>query len=264
MTQGPLKVVITGASSGMGEALACEYARRGATLALLARRGDQLSRLAACLPVRSHIYVVDVRDADALARAAADFMNRVGCPDVVIANAGISAGTLTEAPEDNPVFREIFAVNVTGMMLTFQPFIGPMKERRNGTLVGIASVAGLRGLPGAAAYSASKAAAITYLESLRVELHASGISVVTICPGYVATPMTARNPYRMPFLMPPDVPAKQMAAAVGRRQRFYILPWQMAVVGWALRRLPRSLYDLLFRRAPRKPRRLPPRRLPPD
>lgn len=251
----PLNVVITGASSGIGEALAREYARRGATLGLFARRQDLLDRLAAALPVRAHAYAVDVLDAAALARAAADFIRRVGCPDIVIANAGISAGTLTDAPEDNPVFQEILAVNVTGMMLTFQSYIAAMKARRSGTLVGIASVAGFRGLPGAAAYSASKAAAITYLESLRVESRASGLSVVTICPGYIATPMTAGNPYRMPFLMPAGVAAKQMADAIARRQRFYVLPWQMAAVGWALRRLPRTLFDRLFSRAPRKPRR---------
>jgi short-subunit dehydrogenase len=123
--------------------------------------------------------------------------------------------------------------------------------------VGIASVAGFRGLPGAAAYSASKAAAISYLESLRVELRGSGISVVTICPGYVATPLTSKNPYRMPFLMDAEVAARKMVISIDARKRFYVLPWQMALVGWILRRLPRPLYDLLFSRAPRKPRRSP-------
>jgi hypothetical protein len=174
---------------------------------------------------------------------------------VVIANAGVSAGTLTAKPQDNPVFEEILAINVTGMMLSFQPFVEPMKARKQGTLAGIASIAGFRGLPGAAAYSASKAAAISYLESLRVELAGSGVSVVTICPGYIATPLTGGNPYRMPFLMNADVAARKIADAIARRKRFYVLPWQMAVVGWFMRRLPRSLYDSLFSRAPHKPRR---------
>jgi short-subunit dehydrogenase len=130
-----------------------------------------------------------------------------------------------------------------------------MKSRKQGTLAGIASIAGFRGLPGAAAYSASKAAAISYLESLRVELAGSGVSVVTICPGYIATPLTGGNPYRMPFLMNADVAARKIADAIARRKRFYVLPWQMAVVGWFMRRLPRSLYDSLFSRAPHKPRR---------
>jgi len=251
------KVIITGASSGIGRALALEYAGRGATLGLIARRADLLSQLAASLPVRSYTYAVDVTDAGALATAARDFMVRAGCPDVVIASAGVGAGTLTGNPEDNAVFEEVVAVNLTGMMLTFQPFVEAMKAQRRGVLAGIASVAGLRGLPGAAAYSASKAAAISYLESLRVELRSSGVAVVTICPGYIATAMTAKNPYRMPFLMDATPAASKIAGAIAARKRFYVLPWQMALVGWVLRRLPRPLYDLLFTHAPRKPRRAP-------
>ncbi len=254
MTAGP-KVIITGASSGIGRALALAYAGRGATLGLIARREELLTQLAASLPVRSHTYALDVRDARALATAAADFMARAGCPDIVIANAGVSAGTITSCSDDNAVFEEILAVNLSGVMLTFQPFVEAMKGERKGALVGIASVAGFRGLPGAAAYSASKAAVISYLESLRVELRGSGVSVVTICPGYVATPLTSKNPYRMPFLMNAEVAALKITAAIDVRKRFYVLPWQMALVGWVLRRLPRPLYDLLFARAPHKPHR---------
>ena len=251
------RVIISGASSGIGRALALEYASQGATLGLIARRADLLAQLAASLPARAHTYAVDVTHARSLATVAEDFIARAGCPDVVIANAGVSAGTLTGNPEDNPVFAEIMATNVVGMMLTFQPFVEAMKRQREGVLVGIASVAGFRGLPGAAAYCASKAAAISYLESLRVELHGSGVSVVTICPGYVATPMTSHNPYRMPFLLGAELAAAKIAKAIAARKRFYVLPWQMALVGCVLRRLPRALYDLLFARAPHKPRRLP-------
>ena len=251
------KVIITGASSGIGRALAVEYARREATLGLIARREDLLVQLAASLPVRSHTYAIDVTDARALAAAAVDFNAREGCPDIVIANAGVSAGTVTGFSEDNAVFEEVIRVNLTGMMLTFQPFVEAMRWQKNGILVGIASVAGFRGLPGAAAYSASKAAAISYLESLRVELRGSGISVVTICPGYVATPLTAKNPYRMPFLLDPATAASKIAAAIAARKRYYVFPWQMALVGWVLRRLPRPLYDQLFANAPHKPRRPP-------
>ena len=255
MSGASLKVVITGSSSGIGESLARDYAKRGATLALIARRGDLLTQLAGSLPVRSYTYTADVRDARALAAAAEDFIGRVGCPDVVIANAGVSAGTSTSNPQDNQVFEEILAINVTGMMLTFQPFVEPMKACKHGTLAGIASIAGFRGLPGAAAYSASKTAVISYLESLRVELRGSGLSVVTICPGHVDTPMTRGNPYRMPFLMDADVAAKKIAEAIAQGKRFYVLPWPMAVVGWFMRRLPRPLYDSVFSRSPYKPRR---------
>ena len=152
------------------------------------------------------------------------------------------------------MFRRVIETNVLGLVHTFQPFIRPMQAAGGGTLAGIASIAGFRGMPGSGAYSASKAAAIAYLESLRVDLRRSGISVVTVCPGYVATPMTAENPYAMPFLMSPEVAARKIARAIERRRRFYVLPWQMAIVGRILRTLPRPLYDRMFENAPVKPR----------
>ena len=250
-----LRVMITGASSGIGRALAVEYARRGATLGLIARRSDALQRVAAEVSVPAAIYSLDVRDAAGLARAARDFIGQFGVPDVVVANAGVSAGTLTERAEDTAVLQEIFDINVIGLANTFRPFVAAMRGASHGTLVGIASVAGFRGLPGSGAYSASKAAAITYLESLRLELRGTGVSVVTICPGYIATPMTARNPYAMPFILPAAVVAPRMVNAIERRKRFAVIPWQMGLVGAVLKMLPRPLYDALFERAPRKPRR---------
>jgi NAD(P)-dependent dehydrogenase (short-subunit alcohol dehydrogenase family) len=196
-----------------------------------------------------------VRDPLALSEAANAFVARFGAPGIVIANAGVSRGTSTEHAEDLAAFREVLDTNVLGLVNAFQPFIGAMRKTRRGTLVGIASIAGFRGVPGSGAYSASKAAAIAYLESLRVELRGSGIHVVTVCPGYIATPMTAHNPYRMPFLMPPDTAARKIAQAIARRKRFYVLPWPMALAGRVLRTLPRPLYDRVFANAPRKPRR---------
>ncbi len=255
--QGALRVFITGASSGIGAALARHYAARGATLGLAARRQDSLESLAAELATPCHLYPLDVGDAAALAAAAADFIARAGVPDIVIANAGISVGTLTEEADDLPAFRRVFDTNVMGMVHCFQPFVVPLRRAGGGRLVGIASVAGIRGLPGAGAYSASKAAAIAYLESLRVELRGSGVQVVTLAPGYIATPMTAQNPYPMPFLMPVEQAARSMAAAIERGARFAVMPWQMALVARLLRILPRPLYDALAVRAGRKPRGLP-------
>jgi short-subunit dehydrogenase len=250
-----MRVFLTGASSGLGEALAQYYATQGATLALFARREAELARLAASLaPASVVIYAGDVREPSDLARAAADFIARHGLPDVVIANAGISRGALTEAPEDLPMFRAIFETNVLGMVHTFSPFVAPMRQARAGVLVGIASVAGFRGLPGSGAYCGSKAAAITYLESLRVELRGSGVSVVTVCPGFIATPMTTRNPYRMPFLTAPNDAARLVARAAARRSAFYVLPWQMGVLGRVLRCAPRALYDRVVAGRARKPR----------
>jgi NAD(P)-dependent dehydrogenase (short-subunit alcohol dehydrogenase family) len=249
-----VKVFLTGASSGIGAALAREYARRGAQLALFARRTDALAALAQSLDPQPALYGGDVRDASALAAAAEDFISRFGTPDIVIANAGISRGTLTDHPEDNAVFKAILDTNVLGMMHTFQPFVSRMRDARAGTLVGIASVAGFRGLPGAGAYSASKAAAIRYLESLRVELRGSGVRVVTICPGFVDTPMTAGNPYPMPFRLGADEAARRIVRAVARQRAYYVMPWPMAWLGPLLTIVPRPLYDRVLARRKRKPR----------
>jgi short-subunit dehydrogenase len=249
-----LKVFITGASSGIGLALAAEYARRGAILGLVARRGEALASFQQSHPTHPiSIYPADVRDADALAAAAAQFIAQYGCPDIVIANAGVSRGAVT-GHGDLRAFREVMDVNYFGMVATFEPFAAAMMAAGKGSLVGVASVAGVRGLPGSGAYSASKAAAFKYLEALRVEMRPKGVNVVTIAPGYIRTPMTAHNPYRMPFLMDADRFAAKVADAVGRNTRFAIFPWQMRVVAMLLHVLPRWIYDRAFERAPRKPR----------
>jgi short-subunit dehydrogenase len=250
-----MRVVITGASSGIGTALAHYYLRTGATVGLIARRAEMLSEIASSAPGRVEIYGADVRDATAMQAAAADFNRRRGSPDIVIANAGVSVGTMTQIAEDIEAFQDVMDTNVIGLVKTFQPFVGAMREARHGVLVGIASVAGYRGLPGAAAYSASKAAAISYLESLRVELSGSGVRVVTICPGYIATPMTAKNPYPMPFIMSADQAARKFAAIIDSGSSFAVIPWQMAVVARLLRVVPNWLFDLALRKAPHKPRR---------
>lgn len=256
MSERGLRIVITGASGGLGMALARRYLEVGAVVAAIARRGELLQALAAEFPGRVYCYELDVRDAAAVRQAAEDFMLRAGVPDVVIANAGVSVGTLTEHVEDIDAFEQVMDINVLGMVKTFQPFVAAMREMRHGTLVGIASVAGFRGLPGAGAYSASKAAVIAYLESLRVEFHRSGVKVVTICPGYIRTPMTSINPYPMPFILEADEAALRMMRAIARQTSFTVIPWQMGVAGLLLRVLPRGLYDRLFARAPHKPRGL--------
>jgi len=251
-----MKVVISGASGGLGLALARHYLERGAIVAAFARRGELLQALAAEFPGQVFCYTLDVRDAPAVQHASSDFIARVGCPDVVIANAGVSTGTLTEYAEDLDAFQQVMDINVLGMVKTFQPFIAAMRAARQGSLVGIASVAGFRGLPGAGAYSASKAAAISYLESLRVELRGSGVKAVTICPGYIETPMTALNPYPMPFMLDAGEAARCIARAIERQTAFTVIPWQMGLAGRMLRLLPRWLYDRLFAHAPHKPRNL--------
>ena len=254
----PLRVFITGASSGIGAALAREYAARGALLGLLGRRRDALDGLIAALPhpERHRAYAVDVTEHAALARAAGDFVAAHGGADVVIASAGISHGTLTERPEDLPLFESVFATNVTATIATFAPFIASMKKgsgpRR---LVAIGSVAGIRGMKGAGAYCASKAAVHSYCESLRLEMRPYGIRVVTIAPGYIATPMTSNNRFPMPFLMPAERFAAQALRTIEAGARFRVIPWQMGLAARLLRVLPNGLFDLLFARAPQKARK---------
>ncbi|TWC69682.1 SDR family oxidoreductase [Herbaspirillum sp. SJZ099] len=262
-TTKPRRVFLTGASSGIGMALARAYAQQGATLGLVARRAAELDALRASLPdpQRHRVYALDVTDHAALQAAADAFMAEFGGADVVIANAGISQGTLTEYREDLAAFERILAVNVTATFATFTPFVARMKalpeaERRRCRLVGIGSVAGIRGLPGAGAYSASKAAVISYCESLRVELRSSGIRVVTIAPGYIDTPMTQVNHYRMPFLMPVETFAVRALQSIADGASYRVIPWQMGVVAKLLRMLPNWLYDMAFARAPHKKRNL--------
>ena len=250
-----MRVFITGASSGIGEALAREYRRRhpDAIVGLAARREQAMAELARELdPALTPFWPLDVNDRGALDAAGRDFLQRFGVPDVVVANAGISAGTVTGEPRAAEAFERIMRTNVVAMFDTFAPFVAAMAQARAGRLVGVASVAGIRGLPGAGGYSASKAAAIAYLESLRVELRGRGVGVVTLVPGFIRTPLTARNRYPMPFLTEPDVFARKAVDAIAAGRSFAVIPWQMRAVAAMLRLMPNALYDIAFARAPRK------------
>lgn len=258
MSATPLRVFITGASSGIGAALAREYAARGAVLGLLGRRRAALDALIASLPhpERHRAYAVDVTDHAALAQAAQDFIGTHGGADVVLASAGISYGTLTERLDDLPLFESVVATNLTATIATFAPFIETMKAAKGPRrLVAIGSMAGIRGMKGAGAYCASKAAVHSYAESLRLEMRRYGIRVVTIAPGYIDTPMTSNNHFPMPFLMPADRFAAQALRAIDAGASFRVIPWQMGLVARLLRLLPNGLFDLLFARAPQKARK---------
>lgn len=249
-----MKVFITGASSGIGEALAREFAERGATLGLVARRQSLLDELIAQLPGQHYGYALDVNQRDALIAACREFDAAVGGADIVIANAGISVGVKTEHYEDLAEFERVFATNVFAMASTFHGFIPAMQSRRRGKLVGIGSVAGIRGLPGSEAYCASKSAVITYCESLRVEMKKSGVEVITLCPGFIRTPLTAKNPYKMPFLMEAADFARAAADAIVAGRSYATIPWQMGWVGKLLRILPNAVFDRAMAGRKQKPR----------
>jgi len=249
---------ITGASSGIGQALARRFRAAGWRLALVARREDELRRFVTAQGYReteAQLYVADVAEVASITAAGRACIERQGLPDTVIANAGISVGIDSARFEDLQVTRDTLQTNVLGVAATFQPFIEPMRQRRRGALVGVASVAGIRGLPGHAAYCASKAGVIAYCESLRGECRPFGVRVVTLVPGYIDTPLTRGNPYLMPFLMSADAFADAAFATVCAGRSYRVIPWQMAVVAKLLRVLPNGLFDRLFAGRPRKPRR---------
>ena len=250
-------VFITGASSGIGQALALRFYQAGYRLALAARRTQEVKSWAEAANISAssyEIYSADVSDIDSIVAAGQACLANQGVPDVVIANAGISIGMDSAIRSDLDVMVRTFATNNVGMAATFQPFISAMTKRGSGALVGIGSVAGIRGLPGHGAYCASKAAVIAYCESLRGELKTSGVKVVTICPGYIDTPLTQKNRYAMPFLMPPEAFADQAFAAIKADVSYRVIPWQMGVVAKLLRLLPNTLFDKALAGRARKSR----------
>jgi len=248
---------ITGASSGIGQALAWRYHQAGWDLALAARRTGEIQAWAGRQRIdaaRCGVYAADVAQVDSIVSAGQACIARQGVPDVVIANAGISIGVDTAMREDLDVFARLYATNNVGLAATFHPFIGPMVQRGSGTLVGIGSVAGIRGLPGHGAYCSSKAAVISYCESLRGELRAHGVKVVTISPGYIDTPLTRENRYPMPFLMQPQAFAERAFRTIEAGRSYRVIPWQMGVVAKLLRLLPNPVFDRLLAGRPRKHR----------
>ena len=250
-------VFITGASSGIGQALAWRFHQAGWRLALVARRTDEVRSWAGARGIKAgsyQIYSADVSLPDSIVAAGQACLQAQGLPDVVIANAGISVGMDTAVREDLEVMARTFATNNLGMAATFQPFVAGMVQRGSGALVGIGSVAGIRGLPGHGAYCSSKAAVISYCESLRGELRPAGVRVVTLCPGYIETPLTRQNRYGMPFLMQPEDFADRAYRAIRAGASYRVIPWQMGVVAKLLRLLPNGWFDRLLAGRPRKHR----------
>jgi short-subunit dehydrogenase len=238
-----MRVFITGASSGLGEGLARHYATPGAVIGLCARRAAVLSELAREIDrtgARAIVHAVDVGDTSAMERAAAEFAAESGGVDLVIANAGIGIPHQTLEGKSEPIAR-LMRVNVIGVTNTVVPFVPVMVKQGSGTLAAVGSVAGYRGLPGRAAYSASKAAVLTFMDALRLELHDTGVHAMTLCPGFVHTPLTASAPGKLPFVISRDEAVAQMTAAIERRAPTFTFPWQMRIISRLLRLIPATL-----------------------
>ena len=249
----PTSILITGASSGLGAALAEAYAAPGVHLTLGGRDATRLEATAQrCRAAGAEVIseAIDVVDARTTARwvEAADESRAL---DLVIANAGISAGGRTTGENAEQV-RRIFAVNVDGLINTVLPAISPMVRRRRGQIALMASLAGYRGLPGAPAYCASKAAVKVFGEALRGELASEGVGVSVICPGYVDTPMTQRNRFPMPLLMDAPRAAQLIKRRLAKNKARIAFPWPMAALVWLLQALPPGAIDLALARLPRK------------
>ncbi|HEY0098663.1 MAG TPA: SDR family NAD(P)-dependent oxidoreductase [Pyrinomonadaceae bacterium] len=244
-------ILITGGSSGIGEALSVEFGRRGASVGLLARREEVLLEVARKVETaggRACAVAVDVRDAGAVRAAVQTVSERFGRVDVLVANAGI--GELTLAREfDIEVVTQVLSVNVLGAMNSVAAVLPEMLARGSGQIVGISSLAAFRGFPGSGAYCASKAALSTFFESLRAELRPRNIYVTTIHPGFIDTPMTRGRNGKMPFLLDAGRAARQMVRAVEARRRTYAFPWQLATIARIGRWIPDALYDRMLAKA---------------
>ena len=246
--------VLTGACGGLGQALARELLSQGAVVTLVGLHRPSLQALAALAPMRCAVYTPDVADSTAMQAMAADWMSRRGTPDLVIANAGVAGGFDTAEADDLAVLRRMLEVNLLGAATTFQPFVKAMRAQRRGALVGVASIAGWRGMPGNGAYCASKGGLIRYLESLRAELRSESIVVSTVSPGYLRTALTAGNRFAMPGLMEPEAAAKAMLAGIARGRTHIVLPARIGWLARLLNLLPGALHDRLLLGQPRKPR----------
>ncbi|CAN7563545.1 MAG: SDR family oxidoreductase [Acidovorax sp.] len=246
--------VLTGACGGLGQALARALIGHGAAVALVGLDRPSLQALAALAPERCAVYTPDVADSAAMQAMAADWMARAGTPDLVIANAGVAGGFDTAEADDLAVLRRMLEINLLGAATTFQPFVRAMREERRGALVGVASIAGWRGMPGNGAYCASKGGLIRYLESLRAELRSDSIVVSTVSPGYLRTALTAGNRFAMPGLMEPEAAARALLAGVAQGRSHIVLPARIGWLARLLNLLPDALHDRLLLGQPRKPR----------
>ena len=244
-------IVITGASSGLGEALALRLSQPASTMHLVARRGERLEALSPRIRERGatpRLHMADVRNREAMQEVADRVLEEGGPPDLLIANAGIRG----EGDGDSAMaLEEILATNVLGVAHSLAPFLPSMRQARRGQIVVVGSLAGYRGLPGAGAYCASKAALMAWTDSLRLSLAPDGVAVSLVNPGFVTTEMTRRNPYPMPFVMSAEKAAERILRGIEKKRPRIEFPIAMVATVRLLAILPPSLSDRLLRLASR-------------
>ena len=239
-------VFLTGASSGIGEALAVAMAKRGAIVGLLARRAELLEELAAKIELtggRARYFAADVTEAEAVAKAAESLRTEFGKIDILIANAGIGGNNAETRALQPEAVKKVIDINLLGAVNAVSAVLPAMLERKSGQLVAISSLAGFRGLPKSAAYSASKAGMTAFFESVRLDVQHQSVSVTIIQPGFIKTPLTSGRANKMPFLMELDDSIPHFLSAIERKKKFAAFPWQLATIVRAGRIFPVWLYD---------------------
>jgi short-subunit dehydrogenase len=242
--------VITGASSGIGHALAKVLAAEGAKVGLVARRKSELDKLASEIEAaggQAAVAAADVGQRKEAVAAIHEVAARLGPVDLLVANAGVGIPTKLE-PMNVPEIERTIRVNLLGVVYALEAVLPSMLQRGRGHIAAVSSMASYKGLPGESAYCASKSAVNAYLEGLRIQLRERGIAVTTICPGFVRTPMTEANKFKMPFLVEVDDSARRISRALQRRVKVYNFPWQMML----LMRLTQWMPDWVMAREMRK------------
>lgn len=243
------RIFITGASSGLGAGLALRYAAEGVVIGLVARRHGLLQELAQRLDARGAqalCFEVDVRDTAAMQRASSEYLSRTGGIDLVIANAGVSRRDYLRSGEPAPI-AEVLATNVIGVTNTVIPFVPSMVAAQSGTLVAVGSIAGFRGLPGHGGYCASKAAVKTFMDAVRMDLRGTGVHAMTLCPGFVRTPMVEGAEHPTPFKMELDTAVEVMVRAIEHRRSTYSFPVAMRALKLTMRVVPEAALRALKR-----------------
>lgn len=246
------RILLTGASSGIGKALAVALAKKGAILGLLARRKELLDKLKKdCEKAggSARVFACDVTNEDAVQAAVDDFIHEFEHIDILIANAGIGGNNKETRSLQPLAVKKVIDINLLGAVNSVHAVLPQMLKREHGHLIAISSLAGFRGLPKSAAYSASKAGMTAFFESVRLDVKHLGIAVTIIQPGFIRTPLTAGRENKMPFLMNLDAAIPLFIKAIEKKKKFAAFPWQLATIVRAGKFMPSWLYDRIAGRA---------------